>query len=131
MKTYCIDTNYLLRLLLRDNEAQFQTVYRLFEQAVNKEIRLIAPVIVFFELYWVLSSVYNNKKKQVTTHLSQILSFGALQLENKPLLQEALELFEKNSLDLEDCYAIVFARQNGAVFSSFDVKASKISAKRS
>ncbi|MFA5770598.1 MAG: PIN domain-containing protein, partial [Patescibacteria group bacterium] len=62
MKSYFIDTNYFLRLLLRDDEKQFEEVYSVFQQAVNQKVKIYTSVIVFFEIYWVLSSFYKKNK---------------------------------------------------------------------
>ena len=123
MKVYFVDTNYILRLLLRDNESQFQTVFQLFEQAVDGKVLLISSVIVFFELYLVLSSVYKKDKISIVTHLNQVLGFNTIQFENQQTLEAALVLFEQNTIDLEDCFIIASAKQKKSILATFDQKA--------
>lgn len=52
-----VDTNYFLRFLLEDNKAQAQKVKQLFETASRGEgEELTTSLVVFFEIYWVLTS---------------------------------------------------------------------------
>jgi len=123
MKSYFIDTNYFLRLLLKDDEKQFNEAYLVFQQAVNQEIRIFTSTIVFFEIYWVLSSFYKKNRLKIIEYLEKILRMDFLEIENRTILQEALIIFEKHNLDLEDCYNISYANNlNADKFSTFDKK---------
>ncbi|OGK19555.1 hypothetical protein A3D80_04175 [Candidatus Roizmanbacteria bacterium RIFCSPHIGHO2_02_FULL_40_13b] len=127
MKSYFIDTNYFLRLLLKDNEAQFQKVYTLFEQAINEQVKIYTSVIVFFEIYWVLSSFYKRNKSSCVHHLQNILKMNFLDVENREILQEACTIFGKSSLDLEDSYNIAFFNQYKLnYFATFDKNVLKL-----
>lgn len=123
MKSYFIDTNYFLRLLLKDNEKQFDEVYSIFQRAVNQEIKIITSTIVFFEIYWVLSSFYKKNKLKIVTYLKKILKMDFLEIENRHVLQKTLILFERHALDLEDCYNIAYTKNLGTdEFATFDKK---------
>lgn len=123
MKSYFIDTNYFLRLLLKDNKKQFEEVYSIFQQAVDHEVRMYTSVIVFFEIYWVLSSFYKKNKTKTINFLDKILGMDFLEIENRQILQETLFLFKTRNLDLEDCYNMAYAKNLGVdEFSTFDKK---------
>lgn len=123
MKSYFIDTNYFLRLLLKDNKKQFEEVYSIFKKAVDQEIKIYTSVIVFFEIYWVLSSFYKKDKLRIIEYLKKILRMDFLEIENRPILQETLILFAKQNLDLEDCYNISYSKYNNIdKFFTFDKK---------
>lgn len=127
MMKYFIDTNYLLRLLLRDNEEQFQVVYSLFSKAVKKDVLLFSSHIVFFELYWVLSSFYKEDKVSCVRYLEKILEIEYLYFPQRSLLLGSVHLFARTKLDLEDCYNILFARlEESDIFGSFDKDAVKV-----
>lgn len=123
MKSYFIDTNYFLRLLLKDNKKQFEKVYFIFQQAVDQKIKIFTSVIVFFEIYWVLSSFYKKNKSKTIDFLDKILRMNFLDIENRQILQETLSLFKAHNLDLEDCYNMAYAK-NLVVneFATFDKK---------
>lgn len=123
MKIYFIDTNYFLRLLLRDNETQFKQVYSLFQKAIAEKVNITTSVVVFFEIYWVLTSFYQKNKGLCTDYLDKILQMNFLEMENKELLSTALNLYTSSSLDLEDCYNLAYHLKNNLdKFASFDKK---------
>lgn len=123
MKSYFIDTNYFLRLLLKDNVKQFSEVYSIFQLAVNQEVKIYTSVIVFFEIYWVLSSFYKKNKSKTINFLDKILVMDFLEIENRQILQETLFLFKAHNIDLEDCYNMAYAKNiNANEFATFDKK---------
>lgn len=120
-----VDTNYFLRFLLKDNLKQYSRAKQLFSQAAKGEVDLISSVLVFFEISWVLSSVYSQDKAELTAILLRIMSLSVT-FENKDLVLKALELFEKSNLSLVDCYNLVFARKyQTKEFKTFDTQLSK------
>jgi len=127
MRSYFIDTNYFLRLLLRDNEKQFKKVYSLFQQAIEGKVKIYTSVIVFFEINWVLSSFYKKDKKKIAYFLENILKMNFLEIENHNILQQAIIFFKNYSLDLEDCYNIALAKSFGLdEFATFDKKIARM-----
>lgn len=118
-----VDTNYFLRFLLKDIEEQARKAAELFEKGALGKIQLFTSTIVFFEVYWVLSSSYAKEKSQVIPLLLDILSMDYIQFENGHLLGETLHIFEKNTLSLVDSFNLVFAQANSASsFATFDKK---------
>ena len=129
MKKCFIDTNYFLRFLLKDDEKQFNIVYSLFQKGINREIQLFTSVVVFFEIYWVLSSFYKKKKNKIIEFLKNILKLTFIDFENKTILEEAIIFFQKFNLDLEDCYNLAYAKLKKAnEFTTFDKILNKVSA---
>ena len=80
MHSYFIDTNYFLRLLLKDEDKQFEIVYILFQKAMREEIAIFTSVVVFFEIYWVLSTFYQKNKQKSTELLVNILKMDFVDL---------------------------------------------------
>lgn len=123
MKSYFVDTNYFLRLLLKDNKEQFDLVYKLFKSGSLGEVRLFTSLVVFFEVYWVLASFYEQDKKACTNYLSNILKMDFLEIEDKEVLFDAVNMFGENNLGLEDCFNISYLRKfPEAEFATFDKK---------
>lgn len=123
MKTYFVDTNYFLRLLLKEDEKQFSQVYSLFQKAIKNEVKLYTSVIVLFEIYWVLSSFYKQNKLQVYQYLEKILMMGYIEIEKREIFAFALSFYKKNTLDLEDCYNLAIGEiLEVDEFASFDKK---------
>lgn len=127
MKAYFVDTNYILRLLLKDNQAQFEKVYSLFQKAISEDIHLHTSLIVLFEVNWVLSSFYKNDKSESVSYIEKILQMDVLKFEEKDLFIRAINIYKKSSLSLEDSYnAVYFKAQKFDHFATFDQKLSKI-----
>ncbi len=121
-----IDTNYFLRFLLGDNSQQFSQVKRLFKQGAKDQIKLFTNLVVIFEIYWVINQFYRKSKKETVQTMNNIFSLSFIEIPEIETLQHALQLFEKNSLEFEDCYHLAYARENGAKkLATFDQKLAK------
>ena len=105
-----IDTNYLLRFLLKDIDSQYLEAKKLLLQAARGEKKVITSTIVFFELFWVLKSYYKKDKAELISTLKKILDLNFIQLKERAILKDSIEYFGKTSLDLEDCYNLAFAK---------------------
>lgn len=122
-----VDTNYFLRFLVWDVEEQYQEVRKLFEKGVSKESKLFTSLVVFFEIYWVLSSFYQKNKRELTMKLVEILELKFIKIKEREVLEKALKLFEQNNLSLEDAYNLVYSQKNKASgFATFDKKLSRM-----
>jgi predicted nucleic acid-binding protein len=107
-----VDTNYFLRFLLEDDSAQGSRAKLLFRHGARGAAELHTSTIVIFEIYWVLSSYYGEKKAGLTKTLFKILLLEFIKLKERELLQKALEQYSKSNLCLEDCYNLVYCRAN-------------------
>jgi predicted nucleic acid-binding protein len=123
-----IDTNYFLRFLLNDITEQHIKAKDLFIAGSEGKVELITSTIVFFEIYWVLSSYYEKNKYEITEALQKILSLNFIDLKERQLLINSLTLFQKMNLELEDCYNFYYAKSRGVksgLFKTFDRKLEK------
>lgn len=121
-----IDTNYFLRFLLNDISEQHKIVKDLFLSASEGKVNLMTSTIVFFEIYWVLSSYYEKEKTEIVEVLQNILKLTFIELEEREILLKSLVLFEKKNLDLEDCFNFYYAKfKNADSFKTFDKRLEK------
>lgn len=123
-----IDTNYFLRYLLNDVPKHYLRAKKLFLAGSEGKISLITSSIVFFEVFWVLRSFYDLNKEECISALQNILKLSFVQLRERYILKDALMLFKKTNLDLEDCYNIFYAKSQGVKtngFKTFDKKLEK------
>ena len=105
-----VATNYFLRFLLDDNPEQGEIAKKLFRQAARGEKKLVSSTIVFFEIYWVLSSYYGKQRGELAKTLFDILAMVFIEFDDREILTAALERLARENLDLEDCYNLSFAR---------------------
>lgn len=121
-----VDTNYFLRLLLKDNEEQHELAKQLFLQAQEGKVKLFTSLIVIFEIYWLLTSFYKKSKEDIAKVLSDILSNEFIEIGNRQLFFEAVELYQNTKFDLEDSFNLVYAKSKDATdFKTFDKKLEK------
>ena len=122
-----VDTNFFLRFLLKDTDEQYQEAKKLFLEGAQGKVSLITSTIVFFEIYWVLSSFYKRQKPQLISLLTKILALTFITLEERSILTESLKFFKEKNLNLEDCYNLSYAKfQKVESFKTFDAKLAKI-----
>lgn len=121
-----VDTNYFLRFLLNDINQQHLQAKQLFLQASEGKVKLISSTIVFFEVYWVLSSFYKRDGTEISRILQSLLDLRFIGWRERQILQNSVSRFSKTTFDLEDCYNIAFARSRVVKeFRTFDAKLTK------
>ncbi|HEY0510678.1 MAG TPA: type II toxin-antitoxin system VapC family toxin [Thermoanaerobaculia bacterium] len=97
-----IDTNILVRFLVRDDPEQAQTVRSLFERAEIENDRFHVSSIVLCELVWVLRSRYRLGREDVCSILDALLDIGLLQIQDRDLARRALAEFRQGPADFSD-----------------------------
>lgn len=122
-----IDTNYLLRFLLKDIRSQYQEAKQLLLKGAQGEEKLVTSTVVFFELYWVLSSYYKKNKSDLVVLFKKVLDLDFVVLKERSILIDTVEHFSNTNFDLEDCYNLSFAKTHKIKeFKTFDEKLTKL-----
>lgn len=120
-----VDTNFFLRFLLKDIESQYQEAKNLFLQAGREEEELFSSTVVFFEVFWVLQSTHKKDKQTLIDKSDKLLRLN-VEFDDHQLLIESVNLFNKLSLSLEDCYNLAIAKAREVKeFRTFDIKLAK------
>ena len=121
-----LDTNVLVRFLVRDDKKQAEIVYRLFKRAEGKNEPFFVPLLVVLETIWVLESVYEISREEIRTSLQELLLMPILIFEAQSALQRTLSSAQTNKIDLADlliAHSAKFSNCDGVL--TFDKKASK------
>lgn len=126
MKKCLVDTNVLLRFLLKDDPKLYQQAKNYFLQAKEGKISLILLPWVIFEIDYVLQGVYLLSKKERFGILSTLVKSPDLEIEERGLLIETIEKYKKTNVDLFDIYLFEKARELKAELISFDMDFKKI-----
>ena len=122
-----IDTNVLVRFLVRDDEAQFEKARKLIKREVAAGRRVFVNQLVLMETEWVLRSRYAVPKNQIIEAISGLLDAADVQFEDEPSIEEALFMWKDTAADFADCLIGTKNRRMGCKATvSFDVKASKL-----
>ena len=122
-----IDTNILVRFLVRDNGTQFERARKLIKREVAAGRSVFVNQLVLMETEWVLRSRYVVPKNQIIEAISGLLSATDVQFEDEPVIEEALFIWKDTTVDFANCLIGVKNRRMGCrVTATFDLKASKL-----
>ena len=122
-----LDTNVLVRYLVRDDERQLATARRFISRCVSEGQVLFVPVTVALELEWVLRANYGLPKLDVVRQLSDLLGAQELTFESEAALELALRSYTEGNFDFSDClHAALSVHAGHAPLRTFDRTASKI-----
>lgn len=91
-----IDTNVLVRLLTRDNEAQYKTSHKLFAAA-----EILIPDTVVLETEWVLRCAYELTPAEVCDVFRRVFGLANVHLVNGRCIAQAINWHE-SGLDFAD-----------------------------
>jgi predicted nucleic-acid-binding protein len=98
-----LDTNVLVRYLVRDEPSQERAAYRFFEATAERGERLLVNAIVLCELVWVLRSSYDYGKPDVAAAVEKILSAEQFEVEDVDTAWLALADYRSGAADFADC----------------------------
>ena len=122
-----IDTNVLVRLLMRDDEAQHARAQRLIRDNLAAGDGVFVPITVALELEWVLRSRFALDKRTVLRTFSQLLSTVELRFEAPAAIEWALRQYKDAATDFSDCLHAAMAGQAGEKpLWTFDKAAAKV-----
>ena len=112
--TAFLDTNVILRFLLRDDEEKFQRCYALLKRVELGEERLVASDPVITEAVWIMETKpYSLGRGRIRDLLVPIIQLRGLTLPGRELLQRALELYARTRIDFVDAYNAAIMQRRG------------------
>lgn len=85
-----LDTNVLVRYLVRDDQLQFEKARRLIKREADKNEPVLVSLLVLLETEWVLRSRYELSKPEILSAFSTLLDVAGLALEDEPSIEHAL-----------------------------------------
>lgn len=122
-----IDTNVLVRFLVRDDDAQFEKARKLIKREVAAGRRVFVNQLVLMETEWVLRSRYAVPKNQIIEAVSGLLNATDVQFEDEPAIEEAIFIWKDSVADFADCLIGAKNRRMGCrATATFDAKASRL-----
>jgi len=120
------DTNFILRYLLRDNEAHFSAANDFFEKVrTGKQSANISESVLVESLY-VLTKHYAVSRPDAAKSLSGLFHYKGVINGDKESLLKGLELFATTSLDPVDCILAGRSAIDGVTVMTFDKSLKKI-----
>ena len=108
-----LDTNVLVRLVTRDDEAQAARAKALFDARGSEEGALFVSDIVLAEVCWVLERSYRLSQQAIATVIRALLDNSTVRLESPPAVRDALDYFTRGSIGFPDCLIVAKAQHQG------------------
>lgn len=97
-----LDTNVLVRFLVRDDERQAARARRLVGSCLDGGEACLVTLPVLCELEWVLESAYGASRADVVAAVRILLATPPFQVEDAELVDRALLAHAKGRGDLSD-----------------------------
>ena len=122
-----LDTNVVVRFLVRDDEAQFERARRLIRREAGTGEPVLLGLLVMLETEWVLRSRYDLTKAEILTAFSGLLESVEVSFEDETSLEQALFLWKDSNVQFADC--LIGARNMALACrgtASFDTKALRL-----
>jgi predicted nucleic-acid-binding protein len=94
-----LDTNVLLRYLLKDDAPQAARA----EREIERDERFLIDGIVLCEVVWVLETGYGFSRTEIAGALDKIAATAQFEIDAKDLVLGALVDFRRSAADFSDC----------------------------
>jgi len=115
-----LDTNILIRFLVRDHEEHYIKSVEIFRAIEEDRIEALLMNFILAEVVYVLKRIYKYDKIEIASTLKKLLLYKNLYTENKLITFEALDIYAEKNIDFAD--ALLCAKKNleGFEIISFD-----------
>ena len=122
-----LDTNVVIRFIVQDDASQFRLASGLIRQAKASGQWAVVTILVVLECEWVLRSGYQYSKIQILSLLHALVHDGDVLVEDYPVLEKALDLWEQSSAQFANCFILAKSLALGcSTMVTFDKRASKL-----
>ena len=121
-----VDTNVILRYLLRDEPSHYEKAKDLFEKVRTGEEKIIILESVIVESVYILTKFYNVPKQVASEKLKNLLHYKGIANSDKNELSVALTLYSENNIDFVDCILCEKAKFNNYSLFTFDKKLKRL-----
>lgn len=119
-KTF-LDTNYILRYILEDDEIQSKEA----TECIDKSTVFITNEVIC-EVCYVLESVYEIKRSDINKAIHALLLNENIEFEDNFLIDQAFNLYASKKLDIVDCILFTYYKLYNSDIKTFDKKLSKL-----
>ena len=120
-----LDTNVLVRFLVKDDKRQAETIYRVFKQAESEKELFFVPLLVVLETVWVLEFVYKIPRQEILDSVNELILMPILKFESQSAILNFVSSAREIKMDLSDLLIAHSAKFSGCErVLTFDKRAS-------
>lgn len=98
-----LDTNVLLRFLVKDDESQGERSARAIRQAAVRGESIAVDRVVLCEMVWMLASSYRYARSEIARILADILDADGFEIADRDIVRAAIDDYRKHKADFADC----------------------------
>lgn len=109
-----VDTNVLIRLLVRDDPGQTALAERLLQEAADAGEQCFISDPVLCEVEWVLESSYRAARGDILAAMQELLAGDLFVFEDREVFRQVIARYQESKADLSDCLIGAKARAQGA-----------------
>ena len=121
-----VDTNILIRFLVRDDQKQADLVYRKLKNTENDKDTLYVPLLIVLETIWVLESVCAVSKQEILESIDELLLMPVFEFEAPSVILGGIKSANTSKLELPDLLIAHSAKRSGCkTVITFDKRASR------
>ena len=122
-----VDSNVIVRFLVRDDEKQSAVVYKHLKRAEAARERFFIPLAVLLETIWVLQSVYDKSRAQILDAIQDLRQMPVFEFERDEVVERVVSDGRTGKADLSDLLIAHSARASGCESGiTFDKRAAKL-----
>lgn len=122
-----VDTNVIVRFLVRDDDKQAEAARRRLKLAEDRRERLRIPLLVVLETIWVLESAYDKTRAEVLDSFRDMRQMPVFEFEGDRVVEGLLNDGPKYKADLADILIAHSAESSGCDAGiTFDKGAAKL-----
>lgn len=116
-----LDTNILVRYFTNDEPEMARAALAPMEKIERGEERVVTSPIVIFETVFLLERHYKVSKAEIHEKVGDVLALRSLQLPEKTLCLQALDLYIEKNIAFADAYHAIWMQARGVTdIYSFD-----------
>lgn len=108
-----VDTNIFIRFLTADEPRMSEDCRLLIQRAEDGELELHTSLLVVAEVIWTLRSRYRIPRAEVVALVRDLMGLRSLRVEQREMLDAAIERYAATNVDFIDAYNAVELRQRG------------------
>ncbi len=108
-----VDTNVIIRFLVRDDAKQAEIAYRRLKQAETSREVLFVTLIVVVETIWVLETAYGKSRAEVLDSIENMRRMPVFEFEKDEVVERVVTEGRTGKADLADLLIAHSAQSSG------------------
>lgn len=121
-----LDTNVLVRFLLKDDPDQAELAHQRIKMALDSGEVVRISLLTVLETEWVLRSYGKLDKDLIIQTFQHLLETQDVAIEQEEVLEQALFYYKSANADFADCLMVSRYQRSGTTMLTFDAKAGKL-----